>query len=547
MTHFSFRAETLSFANITKDITTSLHIPQNQRGYSWDKKPISKLIEDINEAIECNDKEFFIGPVTFQIKNNSEHSYEVIDGQQRLTTLSLIEYFLSKKTKQPQLPKPLIKFRRDDDRATYLDIMGIEATHSKTKLTDAYTTIKKLFQDFNDTQYEEFLEYLHNHVIFIVIICENEDISYKIFESLNDRGMQLSPVDLIRNYLFSNLSASNLEQTYKAWDDLYKTLKSVLNNTDVDKHIQQLLAIKLNLIKNKWLETKSLFPELKDYINGQEISTKQFLDIACSDQSSSAYIRTRNSSDLRNSMPQLQLVMNDCVKRYKVVQPLCYVMFYKNFDTPTVIKILENVRALIKRTLILGKLPVQKYGVLLTSIASQIYNEAVKESDALAYVNNRLRTHNGPEASNLKFIMDDPLFIEQVSALPSIDEGKAKEIFWAFYNYSKGVNDVTLKPSSDIHIEHILPKKLPENGWGEFTENQHKNYFQRLGNLILLDGNNTSEDTQKYYVEKKMNFKNSQYFNIALLDDSNDWNTQSINVRQRRIAEQMVQVWNIQD
>ena len=237
-------------------------IPDYQREYVWTEKEVNQLLGDIDEQLESSSqREYFIGtilvsPVT--LKN----TFEVIDGQQRLTTFFLILCALRQRFKGEPLHKLLTGFLS----TSYADLKGnvrtslrlepryeqagellsrlveMDADPETTKakihasdlpsfgslerLLNAYQTIYR-YLDVNYSEKErcqEFWAYLANNVVFIQI---STDVStaLKIFETINERGVGLNPMDLLKNILFTQVNPKDFTRLKGEWQKVVEPLQ----------------------------------------------------------------------------------------------------------------------------------------------------------------------------------------------------------------------------------------------------------------------------------------------------------------------------------
>lgn len=237
-------------------------VPDYQREYVWTDKEVHQLLEDIGEQIDTGTtREYFIGTVLVSPTEQKNH-YEVIDGQQRLTTFFLLLCALKhlfQGEPQRQMLSGLISTSyvdSDGEVCTTLKLepryesagevmaklveldaepqavragiqaAGITSFGSLENLVNAYSTLYRYLKDnYDDTaKLKKYWGYLANNVVFIQI---STDVSsaLKIFETINERGVGLNPMDLLKNLLFKQVKQTQFTQLKDEWKKITKPLE----------------------------------------------------------------------------------------------------------------------------------------------------------------------------------------------------------------------------------------------------------------------------------------------------------------------------------
>lgn len=237
-------------------------VPDYQREYVWTEKEVHQLLEDINDEIDsASGKEYFIGTVLVSPSEQKNH-YEVIDGQQRLTTFFLLLCALKNLFKnEPQeqtisglittsytdingmiqtslklepryenageVIHKLVQTNDDPDKTrTAIQAAVIKSFGSLENLVEAYGTIYHYLKvNYKDKSLlTKYWGYLANNVIFIQI---STDVSsaLKIFETINERGVGLNPMDLLKNLLFTHVKKNEFTKLKDEWKKITKPLE----------------------------------------------------------------------------------------------------------------------------------------------------------------------------------------------------------------------------------------------------------------------------------------------------------------------------------
>ena len=204
--------KTLTISDLFNDENKCNYIiPIYQRNYAWGDDEISSLLQDIKNSCEKNkeqDKNYYIGSLVVYRRDNGD--FEVIDGQQRLTTLTLIMHHLGK------LSFRNVSFEHRDESEQALSNLNSEKLPSN--FSQALKTIKRVINEWGDNK-NEIVKFLLGKVEIIrTEVPEGTDLNH-YFEIMNTRGEQLEKHEILKARLMENLS-EGIEQSLfaKIWD-----------------------------------------------------------------------------------------------------------------------------------------------------------------------------------------------------------------------------------------------------------------------------------------------------------------------------------------
>ncbi len=237
-------------------------VPDYQREYVWTDKEVHQILDDINEQLDAGTtREYFVGTVLVSSTDKKNH-YEVIDGQQRLTTFFLLLCALKHRfrgERQRETISGLLSTSyTDNDGETRTSLKlelryenagevitelvalddgplavragiqaaGIASFGSLENLINAYGTLYRYLEDNYDdvAKLKKYWGYLANNVVLIQI---STDVSsaLKIFETINERGVGLNPMDLLKNLLFTHVEQTRFTQLKDEWKKITKPLE----------------------------------------------------------------------------------------------------------------------------------------------------------------------------------------------------------------------------------------------------------------------------------------------------------------------------------
>jgi uncharacterized protein with ParB-like and HNH nuclease domain len=548
---------------------TTFAIPVYQRNYDWTLTQCKQLLHDIIETGR-NDKTnaHFIGSIVYVHDDVYTASglteLTIIDGQQRLTTITLIYitlYLLAKQLDNQMLVNRIHK--------TYL-INEFAPEAEKLKLKPTENNKEALRHILNSTDVEEFKGYskiLENFayfrsaithenfetvqrgltkLIFVDIALDRQkDNPQRIFESLNSTGLELSQADLIRNYILMGLSRTNQEKIYKNyWEIIEKNAKDeTLNKTRVSEFIRDYLTLKNREIPNKgdvYVTFKAKYPttsvdDLEEILSDLKSLSKFY----------NRLVNPKNEAD-REIRQQLEYI-----SRLEINVAFPFLMkVYEDFsnsliDKTTFISVLSLLQSFTFRRFILG-LPTNA----LNKIFMTLYDK-VEQDNYLYSIQKSLMQRTG--------VQRFPRNTETINALKEKDVYNIKPknrtyLLERIENY-QNAEPVIIEGNSDITIEHIFPQN-PDPKWkidlGSDEYNYIKeNYLNTIGNLTL-SGNNGKLGNKPFAEKKVLNidgkeqgYKFSRLWLNRDLKERTNWNREEIEIRANQIAERFLKIWEM--
>lgn len=534
-------------------------IPDYQRAYVWEEEQVHQLLEDIDEQFGADTaREYFIGTVLVSPKDDQDGHYDVIDGQQRLTTFFLLLYALRHIFNGAPQQKDLdglistsytnsngdtqISLKLDPRYENASEFMtklveidgdpalvragingsGIPVFGSMERLISAYATIYHYLKDNYDDMAElkKYWGYLSNKVVFIQISADVSS-ALKIFETINERGVGLNPMDLLKNLLFTKVEPKEFQKLKAAWENI---------TTPLDKAKKKPLRflryfLMANYpVKNEKGESVVYEDRIYDWLTNKEnaalcgYSTDPFGFVRKIARNVEYYIGFTkglgNNGNQSFAMESLKRLAGEAFSLHYVlllsaaplpsylfdhfVSQLESLLFYYIFTkTPT--KDLEK-----------------KFGAWageLRGIAALADND-VQAERIDAFVKDHFQADMSAKVDELS----DSL---RRLALGSMQKYRIKyfldkltqHVDLAFRNEK---SPASLAPYENLEIEHILPDN-PKNdlraAWkAENPDVDYDVYKNRLGNLTLLEKPHNIVASNGFYEKKKALYKESQVY-----------------------------------
>lgn len=539
------RAEERTIGNILTE-QICYEIPPYQRPYSWKKENVQALLEDVWEAYEANDKEYFIGSL-ITIEKEKNQRYDVVDGQQRLTTLNLIfarlrdhitndaaKQELGKRilprnvlTGEAETPRLLLRkkdqifFRRHVLEAQPIPVKNRESLDvPQQRIAENLDAIDCFCMGKDEQVLKLFANYMLQMVYVVFVNTDSWKSAYRLFNVLNARGLSLSNADLIKNTLFSILGAQ-VNRSFEL-EDRWLELEEELGVDRLDiffgHHRTSIRALKAR---------GSLHEEYEPIIRETNGGPFAFLDKTI--DSAENYMKIvdaefTDSTTLR-SLQALQRVEYD-----EWIPPLLTYLNKPVAELPETefITLLEKItmQNWVRRLGRTARLTV--YFQLISAINNGKSADEVRDIFRKNAQNKEFFELLGGEVYGKPFDAAILLRLEEASQ----DESVSKS-----YN-------------GRLTIEHVLPQALKDNYWKtRFTEDEHSLYLHRLGNLAMLCGSkNYKAQYYDFDRKKKIYSDRGEKVSFDLTKEiclEKEWTVEVIKRRQERIMQLAEKTWTI--
>ena len=536
-------------------------IPKFQRDYSWEAEHWDDLWQDIRALLADEDNEHYMGYLVLQTSNNKE--FQIIDGQQRLTTMSLlilstlkclkelvdsgIEAENNLKRKDSLLnsyigyvdPVTLIsnnklKLNRNSDdyykqHLVLLKELPLRNTNSSEKhmrecFNWYYDRIKKEFN--TGESLAAFIDNIVDKLFFTVIEVTDQLNAFKVFETLNARGVQLSSADLLKNYLFfvvdeTKPHISEIEELENIWSKIVGKLG--------EQKFEDYLRYYWNSI-NKSVGKKNLFKNVKGNIKSKE---QVFELIRNLNDTADLYLAIQNPEDefwrdkpeIRKSLKELKLF------QIRQINSL-FLSALRNLEVENFRKLAKICSVISFRYNIIGGLNPNAQEDVYNTVALKISsNKRFEVADFQSIYVSDLNFENDFSTKEFKNTTRNHKIVKYILSKIEVYQHKNE-----------------IDPESDLFtIEHILPENADDT-WGNFTFEEINRSVYRIGNLTLLERKLNREAGQKGYVEKIVLFAQSNSeLTKTLTDNFNTWNEDKLAARQRELAKHAKAIWKIQE
>ncbi|GAA8391753.1 DUF262 and DUF1524 domain-containing protein [Helicobacter pylori] len=525
-----------------------LVIPIYQRLYSWEKEQCKQLWDDIIK-IGGNDKMdgHFIGSILYVLDGitHSNNILLIIDGQQRLTTITLLltalRNHLSDEVKRKEIEDHYLinsdkdgdkKFRlilSESDKDTLLSLIDKDRrkpSDPSLKIVENF----KLFEEWiskNTNQLETIFKGLEKLMIVEIALEKGKDDPQLIFESMNSKGIELAQTDLIRNYIVMETEIEKQEGFYnKYWRAMEEEFKQ--NKKLFDRFVRHYLTIKTREIPN----IEKVYVAFKRYQQERGIETEVLLQDL---QKYCGYFcrivfKKESDKDLNKALGFLVDLEMDVIY-------LLLLELYSDYSDGVLSKddfrrSIALIESYICRRAVCG---------LGTNSLNKIFPFVTKKINKVQYLEN-IKVHFGSLTEKQRF-PDNDEFKKLFITKKFYGSNKIEYILERLENFERKERVYT----HEYTIEHIMPKTLTEEWERDLGENFqaiHDKCLHTIGNLTKT-GYNTEYGNKSFQEKRDMEkgFKDSPLRLNQGLRDLESFGEEEIKKRANDLADLALKIW----
>ncbi|WRB30723.1 DUF262 and DUF1524 domain-containing protein [Helicobacter pylori] len=532
-------------------------IPIYQRLYSWGKEQCKQLWDDIIK-IGGNDKMngHFIGSILYVLDGNTPSSpLLIIDGQQRLTTITLLLIALrnhsSDEVKRKEIESYLINSNKDGDKKFRLilsesdkDTLLFLIDKNKRKPSEPSSKIMenfKLFEEWirkNTDKLETIFKGLDKLMIVWIALKKGKDDPQLIFESMNSKGIELTQADLIRNYIIMETEIEKQEDFYnqywRAMEEDFKQSKKQSKKQDLfNKFVRHYLTIKTGKIPNE----KRVYEAFKDYQQKEGIEIEDLLKDLQKYCGYFCQIAFKEETD-KNLNKALSFLVD---LEMDVIYPLLLELYSDYSDgvlsKQDFIPIIYLTESYICRRAVCG---------IPSNGLNKFFPSFTKKIDKKQYLKS-VEEHFGSLTGNQKFPNDfefkDSFITKELYGRNKTKKKKTRYFLERLENFNTNEPVDTQKCT----IEHIMPQTLTEEWERDLGGNFqaiHDKYLHTIGNLTLT-GYNQEYSNNSFQEKRDMEkgFKQSPLRLNQSLKDLEVFGEKEIEKRANDLADFALKIW----
>ena len=544
-------------------------VPEFQRDFSWGQDNWEDLWNDMKDVYEGREAQHYMGAIVLQNMPQVNKTFLLVDGQQRMTTLSLFILALVKVLKelvargiepednQQRIDKilnsyigeksiarlyyePKLELNENNNSFYQTRMLEFKEPLHLGKLRDSerliyeaylyfYRQINSYFSDLSGESLGVFLEYVLDRLVFVQIAVDDDVSAYTVFETLNARGVELTTTDLLKNYLFALVA--KLGKDGSEFKILKEDWQEIVDMVGL-KRFPVFLRFYLNS-RQELVRKERLFKEIKKDVRDakgaveliESLKDAAYFYAALLNPEDDFWSEYKDAVSIRESLRALSL--------FGVTQPQPLLFAINRKEKSWLSKALKWLVAVSFRYHVIGE--------LAANAVEKVYNEiAVKiergEINSLSQIREGLRP----------VYMSDEDFVNAFKTKSISTGGRNRRL--VKYILTKIENQLAGKgyhyTDATFTIEHILPEHYGEN-WNEFFAGSSEKYVHRLGNYTLLEVGKNREAGDKPFEDKKALYQASQFKLAQDLLRYEEWNIAALNQRQEQMAKWAKAIWKM--
>lgn len=541
---------------------TRFVIPVYQRNYDWKRDQCKQLFDDLIEMVTKNVKTHFFGSIV-SVQQEVRGHMLIIDGQQRITTVSLLLLALYKFVKsQPEssstrcVDKIYGEYLTDsyslnhqykllsvkDDRAAYEKLFDDERNYvESSNMTKNFRFFYDEIQKCTVTP-EQLFNAVNNLQVIDISLGKYDENPQKIFESLNSTGLDLTEADKIRNFLLMSIASAPKQGKYynKYWQPIEQ-----LTKPQVDSFLRDYLTIQLEnipVISQLYFSFKRFFQSKLDSGNSVESLLDEILEYArIYNQIHNA---TTSSEKVNIVLRRLNRMEMGTVNPF--LMQLASLYIGERVTESSFVEILKTIETFLFRRLVCG-VPTNS----LSKIFTVLHRDAMKMGQISEY-EEIIKYLLLSKSLNSRFPKDEEF--EQAVKTRDFYSFQSKNRRYLFDRLETGESMESVPGSiaqkmekGDLSVEHIMPQRLTQE-WksqlGDKFQVIHEQWLNRIANLTIT-GYNLKYSNKPFLEKKNMDdgFTVSPLFLNRFVAQCDQWGETELQARQDLLVSSFLKLW----
>ena len=536
-----------------------LSVPIYQRSYAWEDRHVKDLYQDIANAINEGEKEYFLGSIV--ITENTSDRPEVVDGQQRLATTTILiaairdwfyenedtdrvedierEFLITRdlRTQEKVSKLRLNEIDQDFFSKTILSkpdspersVASSKESHKKiTKASEIAADHLRNIVELSNKPADrliDWIDYLKTGVRVIWVKVPDDANAFTIFETLNDRGLDLAISDLLKNYLF-HLSGDRISEAQQRWVSMFAALEAVDSEEIVVDYIRHPWSSKYGSTRQR-----DLYDGIKKRITSKQSAIDFANELAENAKLYAAILNPDHEIWSSYGSTSRSHIVTINLLRMVQIRPLLLAILAE-YDREEVKKTLSVMVSWAVRFLI--------YGGLGGGTLEKYYSDGAKDISS-----GSVKTAQDLLTAMTPVVPTDGQFESAFTTATVSKNYLARYYLRALEKESCSEPDPELVPNPNeeiVNLEHVLPEH-PSEKWAHIDDEIVKIYYKRIGNLALTKMRINSDVGNDGFHEKRSFYANSDFQLTSSIADFDNWGPEEIEKRQKELAKLAVRAW----
>jgi len=565
-----------------------LYVAPFQRPYKWTEENIDDFFTDVFEDFEwrkikagsSRTKHYhYMGAIVLQDEEDGGERYSILDGQQRLVTLTLIlgciknlicdsnDNFSEEEKRRQWAYEQLLCKGGDAIRRVYILPQAEDADiYSEVILQNNYTIsfeglnptpsqkkarkrpIYKIHQNIKKYIDEKILkpsgklgvskfkalttaaDCILNDLTFVVITTKDDAAAFKLFETLNDRGLRLSAADLVKNAIFKVAKPNEQSLIKDSWESISELIG---NGNDLVSFLRTLW-----LTDQEFVRKDKLFDKYKGYIQDGAEKDDKFVQKLLDRLKNAAehYKEICSPEPNKTQFAEDLIALNNLGA--KTCRPLLLLIKIK---CPSK---LGKLCDLIERLTVRWMICRQVFNELETAYA-QVSHDTSNLIDKGKSSDDDIYDFIEKSLKKLVNVPDDEVFSSSFIKYKISTTKPIRHILCEINSKMSPTREIASGPK-DVHVEHVFPQQPSEKALkhSNIKAEDANDISPLIGNLTLLDGDINAELQNKAFPEKKSGFENSKLAINDSLKKFEKWTEHEINERAKEYSKYALQIWH---
>lgn len=557
----AFNAQPKNIAELLSDtLPAKVVVPQFQRGYSWEKKHVEDFWKDIinfrhESAKKDGPDKYFFGPIV--VMPIDKRTIHLLDGQQRLATATILfsvirDVATDLKTTEAQSFAEDIQnhLLTKEDIGSSLELGELDNTYFSSTI-QAYPPLNKkpapkLRTHRNILQAHEILlakvkaitagkgqkevleelkairKIVRTDLIMASIPVTSERDAFRIFESLNDRGLRLSVPDLLLNYLMGKAESSERGAVREHWNDMMQSM----GKRNANRFLRHMWISKYGDLKNI-----DLYTALKAHIEESKINSVTFAS-SCAEECE-RYVELLNAD--ATVLGDAAQYVGALVRELEIDSALPLLMaVYSTLSTSELASVTKYLLVFVTQYSIIVKLDSGDMETALFKLARDV-RARVAANDSAKSILSSIKKSLSAQAPTPKIIK------ESIAGLTLSTEEAIYMLSRIARHMQTGTKEIAL---GDANLEHIFPKR-PSDEWSKTEIEKLEPCLWHIGNLTILGKRLNNNAASKGYKTKSSEYKKSELTMAQeLAKNFSKWDANTVQKRAQSMTKAITEIWD---